>query len=182
MPSQKVLEEKKQVVAGISEQLKNAVAGVLVDYSGITVENDTKLRKELREAGVHYGVIKNTLLKRAIDGAGLGELDPLLNGTTALATSTEDYSAAARILCKYAKDNDHFKIKSGFADGKVLTADEVNNLAKLPSREVLLSMVLGAMQATISGLARALNAVAEKQGEAAAEAAPEAAPEAPAAE
>ena len=167
MPSQKILEQKKQVVAGIAEQLKGAVAGVLVNYSGITVE-DTKLRRELREAGVQYGVIKNTLLKRAIDDAGLGALDSVLEGTTALATSKEDYSAAARILCKYAKDSKTFEVKSGFADGKVLSVDEVNDLAKLPSREVLIAMVLGAMNATITGLAVALNAIVEKQSEGAA--------------
>ncbi len=168
MPSQKILEQKKQVVAGIAEQLKGAVAGVLVNYSGITVEDDTKLRRELREAGVQYGVIKNTLLKRAIDDAGLGALDSVLEGTTALATSKEDYSAAARILCKYAKDSKTFEVKSGFADGKVLSVDEVNDLAKLPSREVLIAMVLGAMNATITGLAVALNAIVEKQSEGAA--------------
>lgn len=176
MPSQKILEQKKQVVAGIAEQLKGAVAGVLVNYSGITVEDDTKLRRELREAGVQYGVIKNTLLKRAIDDAGLGALDSVLEGTTALATSKEDYSAAARILCKYAKDSKTFEVKSGFADGKVLSVDEVNDLAKLPSREVLIAMVLGAMNATITGLAVALNAIVEKQSEGAAPA-EEAAPQ-----
>lgn len=163
MPSQKILEEKKQIVSNIAEQLKGAVAGVLVNYSGITVEDDTKLRRELREAGVHYGVVKNTLLKRAAEEAGLSGLDPVLEGTTALATSTEDYSAAARILCKYAKDSKTFEVKSGFTDGKVISVDEVNNLAKLPSREVLIAMVLGAMNATITGLAVALNAIVEKQ-------------------
>ena len=109
-----------------------------------------------------------SLLKRAIDDAGLGALDSVLEGTTALATSKEDYSAAARILCKYAKDSKTFEVKSGFADGKVLSVDEVNDLAKLPSREVLIAMVLGAMNATITGLAVALNAIVEKQSEGAA--------------
>ena len=172
MPSQKILEEKKQIVAGIADQLKGAVAGVLVNYSGITVEDDTKLRKELREAGVQYGVVKNTLLKRAADEIGMNGLDPVLEGTTALATSTQDYSAAARILSKYAKDSKTFEVKSGFADGKVLSVEEIDALAKLPSREVLLAMVLGAMNATITGLAVALNAVVEKQQAPAEEAAP----------
>ena len=179
MPSQKILEEKKQIVIGIADQLKGSVAGVLVNYSGISVEDDTKLRKELREAGVQYGVVKNTLLKRAIEGTDLDGLGSVLEGTPALATSAEDYSAAARILCKYAKDSKTFEIKAGFADGKVLSAEEVNNLAKLPSREVLLAMVLGAMNATITGLAVALNAIVEKQqGDAPAEEAPAAEAEA----
>ena len=120
MPSEKVLEAKKAVVAEVAEKLKNAVAGVVVDYKGISVSDDTKLRKELREAGVDYFVIKNTLLGRAMDEAGLSEMKTVLEGTTAIAVSNEDYTAAARILCNYAKDHENFTIKNGFADGAVL--------------------------------------------------------------
>ena len=111
MPSQKVLEAKKQVVADLTDRIKNSVAGVIVDYHGISVADDTKLRKELREAGVHYTVIKNTLIKFAADNAGLSGLDDVLNGTTAIATSETDYVAAARILAKYADSHDKIVIK-----------------------------------------------------------------------
>ena len=100
MPSEKVLEQKKAVVAGLTEKLQGAVSGVIVNYSGITVADDTKLRKDLREAGVDYSVVKNTLLKRAADSLGMKGLEDVLNGTTALAVSTSDYTAAARILAK----------------------------------------------------------------------------------
>lgn len=177
MPSQKVLEEKKQIVADLSERIKNSVAGVIVDYHGISVEDDTKLRKELREAGVHYSVIKNTLIKFAVDNIGLAGLDDVLNGTTAIATSETDYVAAARILSKYADANQNFKIKSGYLDGEVISLDKISSLAKLPSREVLLANVLGAFNAPIASFARAVQAIVDKDG-APAEAAEEAPAEA----
>lgn len=175
MASEKVLQEKQAYVAELTEKLSNAVTGVLVDYSGITVADDTVLRRQLREAGVEYAVVKNTMLKRAAAGANLEGLDDVLNGTTALATSS-DYVAAAKILCKYAEDNKNFKVKAGFMDGAVIDAAKVEELSKLPSKEGLLSMLLSVLNGPIRGLAVALNAVAEK-GE---EAAP--AEEAPAAE
>lgn len=163
MPSQKVLEKKQQVVAELSEQLKNSVAGVLVSYKGITVADDTKLRRELREAGVNYKVIKNTLIKRAADDAGLEGLDPVLEGTTALATSDSDYVAAAKVLVKYAEASKTFEVKSGFMDGAVISVDEITRLAKIPSKEILLAQVLGGFLAPISSLAIVLNQIKEKK-------------------
>lgn len=180
MPSAKVLEQKKQSVVQLTEKLKNAAAGVVVDYKGITVADDTKLRKELREAGIEYTVVKNTLLRFAVKEVGYGELENVLEGTTALAISQDD-QIAAKILTKYAgAHKDSFKIKAGFVDGGVIDAAKVNELGKLPGREELLSMLCSALQGNIRGLAVALNAIAEKQGEPAGEAAP--AEDAPAAE
>mgnify|MGYP004621420853 CR=1 FL=1 len=170
MPSQKILEMKKQQVADLKEKVANSVAGVLVDYRGISAGDDTKLRKELREAGVDYMVVKNTLLHRVFEGTDLSELDSLLEGTTALAISTDDYTAAARILGNYAENNESFALKGGFLDGKVIDLDTVNSLAKLPTKEVLLATVCNALNAPIAAFARVLNAVAEKDGEAAPEA------------
>lgn len=182
MPSQKVLEQKQQVVAELSERLSKSIAGVIVDYRGISVTDDTKLRKELREAGVDYTVVKNTLLKLAIKDTSLEGLGEVLDGTTAIATSSEDYVAAARILSKYADTSKTFTVKSGFLDGEVISVEKVTSLAKLPSREVLLANVLGAFQAPISAFARAIQAIVDKGGEAAPEAAEEAPAEEPAAE
>lgn len=181
MASEKVLQEKQAAVAELTARINGAVAGVIVDYSGITVADDTALRRELREAGVEYAVVKNTLLKRAADAAELSGLDDVLNGATALAVSS-DYVAAAKILCKYAEGKDHFKIKAGFMDGEVIDSGKVEELSKLPSKEGLLSMLLSVLNGPIRSLAVALNAVAEKEP-ASVEAAPaaEAAP-APAAE
>ena len=157
MPSEKILEQKKAVVAELSQRLENSVAGVLVNYKGITVADDTKLRKDLREAGVNYTVVKNTLLSRAAKEANINGLDPVLEDTTALATSNEDYVAAARILCEYAEKNKKFKVKCGYVDGGLLDANEVNDLAKLPSKEVLVAKVLGGLNAPISGFVTVLN-------------------------
>ena len=165
MPSQKVLEQKQQVVAELAERIQNSVAGVIVDYKGITVEDDTKLRKELRESGVKYTVIKNTLIKRAADKAGLSGIDDVLNGTSAIATSEEDYVAAARILQKFADTHEHFNVKSGYLDDEVITVEKIKSLAKLPTREVLLANVLGAFQAPIASFARAVQAIVDKSGE-----------------
>ena len=174
MPSEKILEQKKALVASLSDKLKNSCAGVIVNYKGINVSDDTKLRKELRESGVEYFVVKNTLLQRAAKEAGLDGLEPVLEGTTAIAISKEDHVAAARILCKFADENDFFKAKAGFIEGKVISEAEVNNLAKLPTKEVLVAKALGGLNApisgfvtvlngTIRGLVVALNAIAEKQ-------------------
>ena len=167
MPSVQVIEQKKQVVADLVERLNGSIAGVIVDYKGINVEDDTKLRKELREAGVNYTVVKNTLLKRAIAETELNGLDSVLEGTTALATSADDYVAAARILSKFADTHKNFEIKNGFIDKDVIDVAKISGLAKLPSREVLLANVLGAFQAPISAFARAIQAIVDKDGEAA---------------
>lgn len=181
MPSVKVLEEKKAQVVALKEKFDGAVAGVVVDYKGISVADDTKLRKELREAGVEYAVAKNTLIRLAIEGTALAALDDVLNGTTAVATSKEDYVAAARILCKFAEKNDNFKIKAGFLDGELISLEKLDSLAKLPSKEQLLATVCMAFQAPMASFARVIQAIVDKDGEAApAEAATEEA--APAAE
>ncbi len=164
MPSQSVLEQKKAIVAELSERLKNSLTGVVVSYEGINTEDDTKLRKELRENNVQYTVVKNTLLSRACDEVGLEGMKEVLEGTTALATSDSDYAAAARILCNYAKNHDNFKVKSGYLDGAVIDMDTITNLSKLPSREVLLANVLGAFQAPIAAFARAAQAIVDKGG------------------
>ncbi len=164
MPSQSVLEQKKAIVAELADRLKNSITGMVVCYEGINTEDDTKLRKELRENDVKYTVVKNTLLSRACDEAGLEDLKPVLEGTTALATSDSEYAAAARILCKYAKDHDNFKVKSGYLDGAVIDMDTIVSLSKLPTREVLLANVLGAFQAPIASFARAVQAIVDEGG------------------
>ncbi len=167
LPNASVLEQKKQQVADLAEKLSAAVTGVIVDYKGISVADDTALRKELRENGVDYFVVKNTILGRAIEGTELEEMKSVLEGTTSIALSNEDYTAAARILSKYAESHDNFKIKSGFLDGKVVDVATIDSLAKLPSKEVLLATVCSAFQAPIAAFARAVQAIVDKDGEAA---------------
>lgn len=167
MPNAKVLEEKQKSVAELKEKIDAAVTGVVVDYKGINVADDTALRKELRENGVNYFVVKNTLLSRAVADTDLSDMQSVLEGTTALALSNEDYAAPARILSKFAEKSETFKIKSGFLDGKLVDLDTISAIAKLPSREVLLATVLGAFQAPIAAFARAVQAIVDKQGEAA---------------
>lgn len=164
MPSTAVLEKKKQMVADLSERIKNSCAGVVVDYKGINVEDDTKLRKELREAGVEYTVVKNSILGRAAQDAGLEGLDSVLEGTTAIATSTDDYVASARILQKYADSHDNFSLKSGYLDGEIISLEKLIALAKLPSREVLLATVCSVFNAPIAAFARAVQAIVDKGG------------------
>lgn len=164
MPSEKILSEKQQYVVELSEKLKNSVAGVLVDYKGISVADDTVLRKELREAGVEYAVVKNTMLRFAIKNVGLDGLGDVLEGTTALAISSEDPIAAAKVLSKFAdKIKDGFTIKAGFMDGDVLSAEKVVELGKLPSKEQLVGQFLSVLVAPVRGLAVALNAIAEQK-------------------
>lgn len=187
MPSANVLEQKKQVVAELVETLKAAQAGVLVDYRGITVEQDTALRSKLREAGVEYKVVKNTLTRFAANEVGLSELDEQLNGPTALAISTTDPVAPAKVLSDFAKEVETIEIKAGFLDGKVISIDEVKTLANTPSREVLIAKIMGSLNAPISKLVRTLQALVDNGVEPAdinnaAPAAEEAPAEAPAAE
>ena len=170
MPNANVLEAKKAIVAELTEKLQNAASGVLVDYKGITVAEDTALRNELRKNDVEYAVVKNT---------GLGELSDSLNGTTSLAISHSDPIAPMRVINKFAKqfNGAKFAIKAGFMDGKILPLDEVLAIAELPAKEVLQAQVLGTMLAPITSLAIVLKAIAEEKGgfvEAVAE--PEAAP------
>jgi len=162
LPSKSVLEAKQAVVAQLKDKVQNSVSGVLVDYKGITAEADTKLRKELREAGVEYTVIKNTLLKRAIAGTELEGMSKVLEGTTALAVSTEDQIAPARILNKFAKDsNGKFVIKSGYMDGRVMDPTEIAAIADLPGKEGLIQMLLSVLVSGPRGLAIAINEIAK---------------------
>ena len=173
MPNAKVLSEKQAVVANLTNKLQNAAAGVLVDYKGITVAEDTALRAELRKNNVDYAVVKNTLLRFAVNNCGMNELDGLLNGTTSLAICQDDPVAPARVINDFAKKIDgRFEIKGGFMDGKVMPLDEVLALANIPPLPVLQAQVLGTMLAPISGLACVLKQIAEKQGAPAEEAVP----------
>ena len=157
MPSEKILEQKKAFVADLSQKLKNACAGVIVSYKGINVADDTKLRKELREAGIDYFVVKNTLLLRAAKEACLEDLASVLEGTTAIAISKNDHVTAARILCKFAENSESFKAKAGFIEGKVINEAEVLNLSKLPTKEVLVAKAMSSLNAPITGLVTVLN-------------------------
>lgn len=165
MPSEKILEQKKRAVAEIADRLKNSVAGVVVDYTGINVVDDAKLRGELRKAGVFYSVIKNTILRLAVKEAGLDSIRDVLTGATAIAVSPEDYTAAARILSKFSDSHKNFSVKGGYLDGKVIVPETVASLAKLPSREILLATVCAAFNAPIASFARAIQAVVDKNGE-----------------
>ena len=179
MPNAKVLSEKQAIVAELTEKLQGAAGGVLVDYKGITVAEDTALRAEMRKNGVDYAVVKNTLTRFAVKNAGLDELEPVLNGTTSLAVCANDPVAPAKVVAEFAKkmNGQKFVIKAGFVDGKVIDVAGVNALAELPSKDVLQAQALGMMLAPITSLAIVLKAIAEEKGgfvEAAAE--PEAAP------
>ena len=159
MPNAKVLEQKKAEVAALAESMKNAPSGVLADYKGITVEQDTGLRNELRKAGVQYKVVKNTIMQRAVREIGFEDLNPQLSGTTALAIAAGDMIAPAKILCDYAKKSGgKFKIKAGFVEGRVIDAGEVLALAEMPPKEQLVARALAGLNAPISGLANVLNA------------------------
>lgn len=161
MPSEKVLEQKKAQVAEIVEVLKSAQTGILVDYRGLTVEEDTQLRNKLREANVKYFVVKNTLLRLASKETGLDALDEILHGPTALAVSAEDAVAPAKVLADFAKENDKLEIKSGFMDGNVMSMDEIKTLAATPNKETLIAKMMGSLNAPVSNLVRLLNTIVE---------------------
>ena len=181
MPNAKVLSEKQAIVAQLTEKVQKAAAGVIVDYKGITVEEDTALRKACRENEIDYAVVKNTLLRFAFNNNGLSELDGVLNGTTSLALCDSDVIAPARVMSEYAKKlNGKFEIKGGFMEGKVIDLATIESLASIPALPVLQAQVLGTMLAPITGLAVVLKQIAEKNGAPAEDAAP--AEEAPAAE
>jgi len=163
MPSEKILEQKKLVVDELAEKMQKAVAGVMVDYRGLTVEEDTKLRSELRAAGIEYAVVKNTLTRFAANRIGYTEFDEVLNGPTALALSYDDVVAPARVLADFAEKNDALEIKAGFMEGKAMSIDEVVALSKIPSKDTLYAMLAGGLNATIAGLARAIDAVREQK-------------------
>ena len=167
MPSQKILEQKQTVVATLAEKLKSATAGVLVQYEGISVEDDTKLRAALRAAGVEYSVMKNTLTGRACDEAGLSDMKQYLGGMTAIATSKDDAIAAAKIMKEYAEKVETFEIRAGFVDGSVLDKAGVEALASIPSKEVLIAKMLGSLTSSLYSFARVLQAKIDKDQEAA---------------
>lgn len=166
MPSAKILEQKKAVVSELTEKLKNATAGVVVNYTGITVENDTKLRAELRKANVDYKVYKNTLTARACEEAGLGGLKDQFEGMTAIAISSEDPIAPAKILKDYAEKVETFEIKAGFLDGVIMDKAQVLELADTPSKEVLIGKLVGSLMSPLYGFAFGLQAIIDKDGSA----------------
>ena len=165
MPNAKVLSEKQAIVAQLTEKVQKAAAGVIVDYKGITVEEDTALRKACRENEIDYAVVKNTLLRFAFNNNGLSELDGVLNGTTSLALCDSDVIAPARVMSEYAKKlNGKFEIKGGFMEGKVIDLATIESLASIPALPVLQAQFLGTMLAPITGLAVVLKQIAEKNG------------------
>ena len=158
------VELKQPIVDEISELLNGAATAVVVDYRGLTVEQDTQLRKQLREAGVTYKVYKNTLIKRATEGTDFAALDPNLEGPTALAVSKTDATAPARILAEFAKKADKLEVKAGIVEGTYYDAKGMNVIATIPSREILLGKLLGSIQSPITNFARVLNQIAEANG------------------
>ena len=161
------VELKQPIVQEISENIKDAQSVVVVDYLGLTVAEDTQLRKQLREAGVTYKVYKNTLIKRAAEGTEFAALDPHLEGPTALAVSKDDATAPARILAEFAKTAPNLELKGSVVEGTYYDQAGTQVIATIPSREVLLGKLLGSIQSPITNLARVLNQIAEKNGGAA---------------
>ncbi len=159
------VELKQPIVDEIKELLDGAVAATVVDYRGLTVAEDTELRKQLREAGVKYKVFKNTLIKRAAEGTDFAQLDEVLEGPTAIAVSKDDATAAARILAKFAKTAPKLELKAAVVEGKYFGQAAVQALAEIPSREELLGRLLGSMQSPITNFARVLKQIAEKDGD-----------------
>ncbi|WP_125570285.1 50S ribosomal protein L10 [Lacticaseibacillus songhuajiangensis] len=166
--SEAIIAEKAKIVAGITEQFNNAESAVVVNYRGLTVDEVTALRKELRESGVKMEVIKNTYLRRAADAAGYEGLDEVFSGPTAIAFGSEDVTAPARIMKKFAKQYDALEIKGGFIQGKLASLEQIDELAGLPDKEGMLSMLLSVLQAPVRNVAYAVKAVAEKGEEPAA--------------
>jgi len=165
MPSEKILEQKKAVVESLAEKMGRAASGVLVKYEGITVDQDTKLRAALRAAGVEYSVIKNTLIGKACDKVGLEALKPNLEGMNALAISYEDPIAPAKILKEYADKIETFEIRGGILEGAVVDAATVNELAEIPSKEILVAKLLGSIQSPLYKFAYAIQAIVDKENE-----------------
>ena len=164
MPSQNILEQKKQVVEDLAAKIKGAAAGVLVKYEGIKVADDTVLRTALRKAGVEYAVMKNTLTGRACDIAGYGEMKQYLTGMTAIAVSKDDPLAPAKIMKEYAEKVESFEIKAGFIDGAVIDVKKVEELADIPAKEVLIGRMLGSLTSGLYSFARVLQAKIDKDG------------------
>ena len=168
MASEKILNQNKEEVKKLAEKMKEAKLILFTDYRGINVADDTALRKDLRNANATCNIIKNNITRRALQEAGIEGLDEKLVGPTAVIMSNEDYLEPSKIIYKFSKNNDYYEIKGGVIEGKVMSAEEIITLAKLPSREALLSMLAGALLANISKVAVALNEVKkqkEEQGE-----------------
>lgn len=163
MANAKVIQAKQESVDAVTAKLRESATTVVVDYRGLNVAQVTELRKQLREAGIEFSVLKNTLLRRATAAAELTELDSVLTGPTAIAFSGEDAVAPAKILNDFAKKNDALKLKGAVVEGRVIGVEEVKALAELPSREGLLSMLLSVLQAPVRNFALAVKAVAEKE-------------------
>ena len=161
------VEVKKPIIDEITSYVEKASAAVLVDYRGLTVEEDTRLRKALREAGVVYKVYKNTYLKRAFEGSVFTELNQHLEGPTAIAFGIEDATAPARVLAEFAKKAPNLEFKGGVVEGVYYDVKGLEKVAQIPSREVLISKLLGSLQSPIANLARVIKQIAEKNGEAA---------------
>lgn len=156
------VEIKKPIIDEISELLNGAATAVAVDYRGLTVEQDTNLRKQLREAGVVYKVYKNTMINFAIKGTEFEELAQHLEGPTAIAVCKDDATAAARVICEFAKTAEALEVKGGIVDGTYYDAAGIKTIASIPSREVLLSRLLGSMQSPVANFARVIKQIAEK--------------------
>ena len=166
MASEKILNQKKEEVSKLAAEMKEAKLILLTDYRGINVTDDTILRRDLRGAGAKYNIIKNNITKRALAECGIEGLEEKLEGPTAVVMSSGDYLEPSKIIYKFSKDNDYYTIKGGVIEGKVMTAEEIITLAKLPSRETLLSMLAGALLGNISKVAVALDQVRIQKEEA----------------
>ena len=169
MASEKIIKQKEEEVENLAEKMKSASIVMLTDYRGINVADVTELRKNLREVKAEYIVIKNNITKRALNKLGITELDETLTGPTAVIIAQEEYLPALKIIYKYSKDNEFYKLKAGVLDGKVTTVDELKVLAKLPSREELIAKLAGCLLANVSKLAATLDAVRVKKESEAAE-------------
>ncbi|GAW64314.1 50S ribosomal protein L10 [Ligilactobacillus acidipiscis] len=163
--SKEVIAQKAKIVDGVVEKFNNASSIVVTDYRGLTVEEVTELRKQLREEGVEMRVIKNTFLKRAADQTGYEGLDEVFSGPTAVAFGGEDVAAPARVIAKFTEDHEALSIKGGVIEGKVSSVEDINALSKLPDRDGLLSMLLSVLQAPVRNVAYAVKAVADSKDE-----------------
>ena len=163
MPNSKVLAAKQSIVEDLKKRLADSQSGVIVDYRGITVEEDTALRKAMREANVDYSVVKNTLLNFAVKGTDYEGIAPFLEGPTAIALGVEDPIAPAKVLGDFIDKAKKLTIKTGFIDGKVVEVAEIEKISKLPSKEELLAKAFGSMKAPITNLARVLNQIKEQK-------------------
>ena len=166
MASENILKQKEELVKALAERMKSAKVIILTDYRGINVADVTKLRADLRNTNSEYKVIKNNIIKRALDANGESGLDDLLEGPTAIVIGTEDYLEPSKVIYNFSKNNEFYKIKGGIIEGKVMTAEEIITLAKLPSRQELMAKLAGALLGNITKLAVALDAVREQKANA----------------